>query len=146
MRPTASAIVFIALLVASPAASADQKTWDQAAVTELAQELAQATASIRRAARASERPGPGSGLRTAHLQALDDLRRLEHSMNRLARQLQDGVGREETYPTFRRVWTLRGDLARTARRFIRDPAPSRLTQVQSALDELARFYAEAPLA
>jgi hypothetical protein len=131
----------LALFVALPAASAEQMEWDQAAATELAKQLAEATSSIRQAARAAERPGHGSGLRTAHLQSLDDLRRLENSVNSLARQLEDGVGREETYPTFRRVWALRGDLARTARRFIREPAPSKLQQVQGTLDQLALFYA-----
>jgi hypothetical protein len=131
----------LALFTALPAASAEQQEWDQAAATELAKQLAEATGSIRQAARSGERPGPGSGLRNAHLRALDDLRRLENMINRLARQLEDGAGREATYPTFRRVRALRDDLARTARRFIREPAPTKLQQIDRAFDRLDLFYA-----
>ena len=55
---------------------------------------------------------------------------------------EKGEGREETYSTFRRVRTLRNDLARTAGRFIGEPAPAKLQQAQGALDQLAPFYAE----
>ena len=136
-----SSFAGLALLVAQPAASAEQKEWDQAAVTELAQQLAEGAGNIRQAARSAERPPPGSGLRRAHLQALDDLRRLQNLVNSLVRQLEDGVGMEDTYPTFRRIRTLRNDLAQTARRFIREPAPSKLQELQGALDRLALFYA-----
>ena len=139
--PAIALLVSLALLVALPAASAEQKEWDQAAVTELAKQLAEVTRSIRQATRRAEPPGHGSGLRLAHLQGQDDLRMLQNSVNSLARQLENGVGREETYSTFRRIRTLRNDLAETARRFIREPAPEKLQQVQGALDQLALFYA-----
>ena len=142
--PAIALLAGLALLVALPAASAEQKEWDQVAVTEFAKQLAEAAGSIRQAARRAEPPGPGSGLRLAHLQGLDDLRRLQNSVNSLARQLENGVGREESYPTFRRILTLSNDLARTARRFIREPTPpSKLQQAQVALDRLAPFYAAA---
>jgi hypothetical protein len=62
-------------------------------------------------------------------------------VNKLARQLENGVGRDDTHATFRRVRALRNELARTARRFIREPAPDKPQQAQGALDQLIPFYA-----
>jgi hypothetical protein len=85
---------------------------------------------------------PGHSQRRVRFQALDDLRVAENSVNRLASRLEGGDGREETYPIFRRIRTLRNDIAAQARRAsLTEPTISKLETARELLDQLAPFYA-----
>jgi hypothetical protein len=138
-RPALALLASLALLVALPAA-AEPKEWDQAAVTELAQQLAEAAGDLRQSVRRTPPPPVGSQ-RRVRFQALDDLRVAENAINNLARRLESGEGREETYPTFERIRTLRNDIARLARRAnITEPTLSKLETARGLLEQLAPYY------
>jgi hypothetical protein len=140
IRVGVALIVFAGLLVALPAAT-QTKEWDQAAVTGIAKQLAEVAGDLRSSVRRTPEP-PGRRARRARLQALDDLRVVQGSVNSLARQLEAGAGREQTYPTYRRIRTLRRDIAQNARRaLITEPTLGKLAAARELLDQLDPFYA-----
>ena len=122
------------------ASAAEPKPWDQAAVTELAKQLAESAGDLRNSVRRGPTPPSGSQQRIRY-QALDDLRVVASSVNSLARQLESGAGRAETYPTFRRIQMLRNDLAVQARRAnITEPTLSKLETARELLEKLSPYY------
>jgi hypothetical protein len=122
-------------------AAAQAPEWDQSAVTKLAEQLAQSAGDLRRSVRRAP-PLPSRSQRRARYRILDDLRVAEGSINSLARQLAAGSDREETFPTFRRIRTLRNDIANQIRRTqIGEPTLSKLETARELLEQLAPFYA-----
>ena len=144
MTPTTRAgvalLTVIGLLVAVPAATETQE-WDQAAVTELAKQLAAVAGDLRSSVRRTPELGHRRA-RRARSQALDDLRVAQGSVNSLLRRLEAGEGREETYPTYRRIRSLRRNIAQNARRaLITEPTLGKLEAARGILDQMALFYA-----
>ena len=139
-RPALALLACLGMLVALPAL-AEPNEWDQAAVTELAKQLAEAAGDLRQSVRRAAPSNAGSQ-RRVRFQVLDDLRVAENAVNSLARRLESGEGREETYPTFRRIRTLRNDIAMQARRaFITEPTLSKLETARGLLAQLEPYYA-----
>jgi hypothetical protein len=137
--PVLALLACLSLLMALPV-TAEPKEWDQAAVTELAKQLAEAAGDLRVSVRRTP-PAIAGSQRSVRFQALDDLRVAESSINSLARRLESGQGREETYPTFRRIRTLRNDIAMQARRaHLMEPTLSKLETARELLEQLAPFY------
>ncbi len=137
--PGFALLTLLGLLVALPSA-AEPKEWDQAAVTELAKQLAESAGDLRHSVRRAPTPPSGSQ-RRVRFQVLDDLRVAANSINSLARRLESGEGRAETYPTFRRIRVLRNDLAVQARRAnITEPTLSKLETARELLEKLSRDY------
>ena len=134
-----SFLILLGLLLALPSA-AEPKEWDQAAVTELAKQLAESAGDLRHSVRRI--PTVTSGIqRRVHFQVLDDLRVAANSINSLARRLESGEGRAETYPTFRRIRLLRNDLAVQARRaHITEPTLSKLESARGLLEQLSLYF------
>lgn len=130
----------VGLFAAGPA-GAEQKEWDQSAVTTIARELAGAAGDLRRSVRQSPQgmqPGRVSRIR---FQALDDLRVAENSINSLANRLEGGAGREETRPTYQRIRTLSRDIGQSARQaLITEPTLTKLETARELLDRLAPYY------
>lgn len=125
--------------VAAPAA-AQTKEWDQPTVTALAQQLAdaakQTNQSVRRQITRADVEGDPKGQRY-----LDTLRSLERSTAKLARQLGEGKGREETLNTARRIRTQVRDLRTLAPGFFTtQQTAERAAPAVEALDALAPFY------
>jgi hypothetical protein len=116
------------------------KAWDQKAATSLSQELVEAAGDLRQSVR--RQPDIQSpGIRRARRQALDNLRVAENSIRSLARQLEAGAGPLDTYPTFRRIQLLRGDVARnTQRAALREPTTSKLEAARSILEQLEPYF------
>jgi hypothetical protein len=135
-------LTILALGCAGPVAPEQaQQEWDQAAVTALAQELVQVAGDLRDSARRLPDAHP-IGVRRSRHRALDALRVAQGSVRSLARQLEGGAGRAETYPTFRRIQVLRRDIARNAQRsMLREPTLSKLGQTRAVLEKLEPFYA-----
>jgi hypothetical protein len=137
-------LVALALLVALPVAAeqVEGKAWDQAAVTTLAQELVGAAGDLRDSVR--RQPDlQSNSIRRARSQVLDDLRVAQNSIRSIARQLENGNDRLATYPTFRRIQTLRRDIARNAQRAaLTEPTPGKLEAARKVLVQLEPFYAE----
>ena len=137
--PLLAMFACLGMLVAQPAA-AEPKEWDQAAVTEIAKQLAEAAGDLRVSVRRTP-PATAGSQRRVRFQALDDLRVAESSINSLARRLESGEGREETYPTFKRIRTLRNDIAMQARRAnITEPTLSKLAAAGELLEQMASYY------
>ena len=142
MRSSARVLVAVLsmLLVGIPSL-ADSAEWDQSAVTKIAQQLADVAGDLRRSVRNAP-PMQARTQRRARFQALDQLRVAENSINSLARQLAAGGGREETYPTFKRIQMLRNDVASMAQRaHLTEPTLSKLGQAAVLLTKLEPFYA-----
>ena len=140
---TLTAALFLTCLAWTLPAAAEAKEWDQAAVTGIAKELVDAAGDLRQSVRQASPPPPGSSQRRIHFQALDDLRVIQGSIRSLARQLEGGAGRDETFPTFQRIRTLRNDIAQSARQAdVREPTLGKLETAGSLLAQLEPYYAE----
>ena len=145
MTPTArvgvALLAVIGLLVAGPAATETQE-WDQAAVTKLAKQVAAVAGDLRTSVRRTPDFRGHRRAQRARFQALDDLRVAQGSINSLLRRLEAGEGREETYPTYRRIRSLRRNIAQNARRaLITEPTLGKLEAARGILDQMALFYA-----
>ncbi len=109
--------IFTLLLAVTLAGASDVRAdlakWDQAKVTAVAEELAQATATLGAGLRSKPPPTLGQPGRRAFWALTDEVRGLGATARRLQRALADGAGMEETYPTFQR-------LVRSGRRAVRE--------------------------
>ena len=133
-------ITLLGLLWALPAAS-EPKEWDQAAVTSLAAQLAQQAGDIRQAVRRVPESGMNVSTRRTRWQVLDDLRVMENTVRNFARRLTGGAGREETYPMFQRIQTLRRDIAEHSRRVnLVEPVTSKLETARELLAQIEPYY------
>ena len=99
----------VAVVFGATGAKAEIAKWDQKRVTSIAQQLAVAVGELRESVR-KQPEVPNSPQRKVRYQALDDLRTLKQVCDNLARDLKAGRGREETYPTYQRLQTIRRDL------------------------------------
>ena len=145
MTPTNRAgvalLTVVGLLVAGPAAT-ETLEWDQAAVTQLAKQLATVAGDLRSSVRRTPEFRGHRRIRRARSQALDDLRVAQGSVNSLLRRLEAGEGREGTYPTYRRIRSLRRNIAQNVRRArITEPTLGKLEAARGILDQMALFYA-----
>jgi hypothetical protein len=143
---SARAAALVAALVLAPlAAAAELPKWDQARVTGIAVELSEAVA---KAALEVDKQKGGRvevGKERAFYEFREDMRLAKNTSRHLARELQDGKGREETYPTFKRLKMLRNDAAENARRA--DVSESSLAVITAAGELLLRlrpYYEEDP--
>jgi hypothetical protein len=134
----------LAMLFAWPAAAEQPqwKAWDQEAVTALAKELVEVGGDVRDSVRRLPSM-PAQGVRRARSRALDDLRVVQNSIRRLARQLDEGGDRLATYPTYRRIRMLSRDIERNLRRAaITEPTTTQVTAARGVIERLEPFYAE----
>lgn len=138
---TAFALAVLLSTVVLPSLAEDEgKAWDQAVVTDLAKQLAETAGDLRTSVRRTPIPQSGS-MRRNQFRVLDDLRVISNSINSLARRLESGEGRSETYPTFRRIRMLRNDLAVQVRRVgFGEPTVTKLAAAKGLVDQLNPFY------
>lgn len=138
-----------ALALATSAAEAQvppPATWDQARVTDIAQKLSAATKDLYvEALKAPDRP-PGNARRAQYL-AREDLRQLNNLARRLAAQLRDGKGRDETEGIYIRLQQKRRDAESEGRKI--DLGQNTLDKIAPATDlmrQIAPYYdnVEAP--
>jgi hypothetical protein len=140
-------LLWLGLACAPVAASAELPRWDQKRVTTIATELSEA---VNKAAIEVDKQ-KGSRVDISRERAFyefrEDLRLARNTARHLAKELEDGKGREETYPTFKRLKTLRNDAAENARRA--DMPEATLATITSAgelLNRLRPYYEEEPAA
>ena len=110
-------VLALTFSVSSGAATA----WDQAKVTDLAKQVANATVELREIVEKNP-DKPAGAARKAQYSAREDLRLLVSATKRLAKRLAAGAGRDETEGLFKRAADLHA-LHRPgvpARRFIED--------------------------
>jgi len=141
------AALLFGLVLAPVAATAELPRWDQQRVTTIANELAEAVAKA--ALEVDKQKGSRVDVtkERAFYEFREDMRLAKNSARHLAKELQDGKGREETHPTFRRLKTLRNDAAENARRAdMPDSTLAAITSAGELLNRLRPYYEEEPAA
>lgn len=138
-------LLLTAALVAPGAARAELAKWNQERVTGISKDLAQSIKELRKALRHQPPPTLGQPGRVSYYELLDTLGSLESASRRLQNGLAAGKGREETYPTYRRLMSGVRDARDLMKRL--EMGESVLSKVQPAADALRRlrpYYEEMP--
>lgn len=137
--------IAVGLAVAPAAAGAQGKPWDQKAVAGLAQDLAAGLKDLNVTVQKTPDAIAGSAIRRAQYEAREDVRLLVNVSQRLASQLADGEDKDATFPTYKRLQSIRRDAADAGRRANLDsPTLEKIVVVRGVLDQLAPYYDEAP--
>ncbi len=124
---------------AAPVAA--ESPWDQAKVTELVKDLHAKVVTIRKAERNAPPDTIASGQARARKQLNDNFRMIDRESKHLVRRLEEGQGREETLPLFRRVDQLRLDSAEQLRRmFLPQAAIEHIRAARALLDQIRPYY------
>ncbi len=100
----AAVLALIGVLAAGPASALDAQEWNQERVAELATQFSLSVEQLYASARV-ERWEPMQRQNSVFL-IVDDLKTLRRFSGRLARQLTEGVGREQTQPLAGRIANL----------------------------------------
>ena len=101
---TATSVALIGVLAAGPASALDAQEWNQERVAELATQFSLSVDQLYASARV-ERYEPMQRQNRVFL-IVEDLKNLRRFSGRLARQLNEGVGREQTQPLAARIANL----------------------------------------
>ena len=143
----ALALVLLSLAWTPPARAGELATWDQEKVTAIAEEIAQAARALRDTLRRQPPPTLGQAGKRAFWQLREEMQVLDSASRRLHRALADGAGRDETFPTYRRLLTTARRAEREARRIaLGEPALGRIYAAADAIRRIRPFYeAESPL-
>jgi hypothetical protein len=142
-----TALAVVAALAAGTAlgagrASAELAQWDQARVTQYAQELEKASDELQRALDAQPTYTTPINQRS-YYQASDDIRVMANSAKHLVAELKSGKGRAETYPTFQRIRSLQKNAQEEGRKaMIPEHIMGKATPVGGAIIKLAPYYEE----
>jgi hypothetical protein len=141
-------LTFAAALAAVPSiASAELPKWDQARVTSIANELAEAVSKAALEVDKQKGSRVDVGQERAYYEFREDMRLAKNTSRHLAKELEGGKGREATYPTFKRLKTLRNDAAENARRADMPEATiATITAAGELLLRLRPYYEEEPAA
>jgi hypothetical protein len=135
----------LALALAPLAAAAELPRWDQPRVTAIAVELSEAVAKATLEVDKQKGGRVDVSKERAFYEFREDMRLARNTSRHLAKELQDGKGREETYPTFKRLKTLRNDAAENARRAdMPDSTMAAITAAGGLLNRLRPYYEEEP--
>jgi hypothetical protein len=139
------AALALALALAPLAAAAELPRWDQARVTAIAVELADSVAKATVEVDKQKGGRVDVSKERAFYEFREDMRLAKNTSRHLAKELQEGKGREETYPTFKRLKMLRNDAAENARRAdMPDPTIAAITAAGGLLNRLRPYYEEEP--
>jgi hypothetical protein len=141
------AALLVGLVLAPVAAKAELPRWDQQRITTIANELSEAVAKA--ALEVEKQKGSRVDItkERAFYEFREDMRLARNTARHLAKELQDGKGRDETHPTFRRLKTLRNDAAENARRAdMPDSTLAAITAAGELLNRLRPYYEEEPAA
>jgi hypothetical protein len=146
MTTFALGAAFALALAAVPlAARAELAKWDQQRVTAIAVELAEAVSKASLEVDKQKGSRVDVGKERAYYEFREDMRLAKNTSRHLSRELEGGQGREETYPTFRRLKTLRNDAAENARRAdMPDSTVASITAAGELLLRLRPYYEEEP--
>ncbi|MDJ0785671.1 MAG: hypothetical protein QNK05_02615 [Myxococcota bacterium] len=132
------------LLSAGAASASEPATWDQARVTQYAEELVAACSELDGSLAA--RPTYVTQVnQRAFYQARDDIRVMNSSAKRLLARLKDGEGRDETHPIYKRISLLRNSAAEEGRKAaIPEDIMAKATAVGGALLKIRPYYEGEP--
>lgn len=116
--------------------------WNQERVAAIADELASEASRLRQVVRKAFGGSQiGGGSARSRFRLRDLLRLLENETRHLRRQLEDGKGREETMPVYRRVMSTVSDARENARRtFLSEDVLAQADKARDALMRLTAYY------
>ncbi|MBW2242106.1 MAG: hypothetical protein JRH01_08965 [Deltaproteobacteria bacterium] len=114
--------------------------WNQERVTSYAKELSEACSALKDAVAKTPTNLLPANQRSFY-RAKDDVRMLTSAARGLAKSLENGEGKEETLPRFKRIELLRNDAAENGRSaMLADDVLAKVTPVGVALIKLAPYY------
>jgi len=126
-------------------AAAENRPWDQQAVTKIAVELADAVRDLNHTVRANPEQRVGSSQRRAQYRARENLRLLVRTSRRLAFHLEAGEDMDSTLPIYRRLQMIRRDAERAGRSAdIPAPTQERIVNARTLVDQLSAYYGSKP--
>jgi hypothetical protein len=130
------------LLLGMPVSSAHAADWDQAKVTEIAEQLADAVNQVHRSVvRTSTGSQVGSGQASSALRLKDRVRIARNESRHLAKVLQDGKGKDETVNVWKRLMSTVRDAREIGRTmFLEAPTQQKIARANEILDQLTPFY------
>ncbi len=111
----------LAFLLLPGVAFAELAKWDQARVTQIAEELVTAMKDLRRELQTAPAITDPARQRALYV-ALDDVRIMTNSATLLANKLKADEGRDQTYAVWRRLDLLRRDFEENARKAVLEDA------------------------
>ena len=140
LRRTIAVGAALSFLLLPTAALAELAKWDQARVTQTADEFAAAMKDLRKEMQAAP-PMTDPARQRALYVALDDVRIMTNTATLLANKLKAGEGREETYAAWRRLDLLRRDFEESARKaMIEDAIMAKIVTAGGLLIRLTPYY------
>jgi hypothetical protein len=147
LRILAALVAAGAVALPEAAGAAARLAWDQAKVTEIAQELPKAAEDLRGALRREPAPAAGGvGGRRYYWQLTDIVRRIERESQHLARALKSGQGHDQTLPVMENLAMLVRDAREKAQRIFRTESIVKAIEAgRAVLDRLTPYYDMEPL-
>ena len=140
LRRTIAVGAALALLLLPTAAFAELAKWDQARVTQIAEEFAGAMKDLRKEMQAAPPMTDPTRQRALYV-ALDDIRIMTNTATLLANKLKAGEGRDETFAAWRRLDLLRRDFEENARKaMIEDAIMDKVLTAGELLIRLTPYY------
>ena len=139
-RGTAAVGAILALLLVGTAALAELAKWDQARVTQIAEEFQKAIKDLRKEIQAAPPVTNPARQRSLYV-AQDDIRIMTNTATLLANKLKAGEGREETFAAWRRLGLLRREFEEDARKAdIEDAIMAKILKAGELLIRLTPYY------
>lgn len=144
-RILASLLLGAGLVFSATLAGAELTAWDQEKVTAVAAELVEATGDLQTTLRRQPPPTTGQPGKRAFHQLRDDVSAIDSTARRLRNALAEGAGREETFPTYRRmISSVRSASSELRRTNLGEPAAGKVKAAGDVLRRLQPFYEEEP--
>jgi len=145
MSSIAQRVLFgsLCLFLLGVPAAAHATEWDQAKVTEVAEELANSANAVYGAIyRSSGSSQVGSGQAKSYMRLKDRIRVARTESRHLAKALRDGKGKDETFHAWERLMTVVRDAREIGRRmFLEKPSLDEIEKANGFIDQLSPYYA-----
>ena len=145
VRPAHAALAAVAMLgaavLAAPASAAPAQAWDQEKVTELGKQLETATDALWEAFRLQPPPNVGSVQARSYFRLRQLLRQIRREARSLSRDLQNGMGHDETLPSVESMMqTIRQAQDEARRVFSTADVRDRAQAARNVLNQLTPYY------
>lgn len=141
VRGLFAAALAVGLVYVAGPARAELATWDQERVAKYAKDLVKASNDLEQSLKKIGIQNFAN--QNAMYQVQDTVGMLHTASRGLARALENGKGRDETMPRYRRIETLRRDAAEEGRRAdIPEQVFEKVFQVGGALQRLRPYYVD----
>ena len=129
------------VLAASAPAGADLAKWDQAKVSDLAKQLADATQALNDTFYLQPPPGRGSMQSRAYQELRQKIRMIRLEAGALSASLAKGEGHEETLPSYESLMQMVRDARRDAQQvFSTVDVQQKATAVRVILNQISPYY------